>query len=150
MTQNTKVELHEKMVSRLKSRIEQLLFDLEEKRQDINDQSKNSAGDKHEVGRAMAYIEIEKLTQQLELNKKMLFELGEIEFQTSDAVRKGSLIQTNQGFYFASIAFGKLEYKDDTYFAASTSSPLMSRMIGKKVGDSVSFNGAEYSIEAVW
>jgi hypothetical protein len=150
MTQNTKVELHEKMVSRLKSRIEQLLFDLEEKRQDINDQSKNSAGDKHEVGRAMAYIEIEKLTQQLELNKKMLFELGEVDQKASALIAKGSLIETNRGRFFASIAYGKIEHQGDTYFAASTSSPLISSMLGKRLGDLVSFNGVDYKIEAIW
>ena len=115
-----------------------------------NNDTKSSAGDKFETGRAMMQIEIENSTVQL---NKALFnktELSKINIkQTYDKAEFGSLVITNQGSYFISIGIGKLEIANKPYFCISLASPIGKLLHNKKIGDKSNFLNKDFIIEDI-
>lgn len=115
-----------------------------------NNDTKSSAGDKFETGRAMMQIEIENSSVQL---NKALFnktELSKINIkQAYDKVEFGSLVITNQGNYFISIGIGKLEIANKSYFCISLASPIGQILHAKKNGDTATFQNREFIIEEI-
>ena len=115
-----------------------------------NQEDKSSAGDKYETGRAMAQLEIEKASGQLAEANKLKQALEHIHADASGPIVKpGSLVITNQGSYFISIAAGKLTVDGETWFAISASSPLGATLMGRKEGDVVMMMLKEIVVERV-
>ena len=116
----------------------------------LSSETKSSAGDKHETGRAMLQLEMEKAGQQLISIQQMKETLAKIDVvKDSNLARLGSLIETNLGSYFLSISAGKLKTEDTTAFAISTSSPIGKVLLGKKTSDVLSWNGKEINIQKI-
>ncbi len=110
-------------------------------------ETKSSAGDKHETGRAMLQLEIEKASQQLFSIQKMTEILNKINYHIkTDKAKLGSLIITNTGNYFLAISAGVLNVDIEQFFAVSTSSPIGTLLLGKSKGDTFLFNGKEIEI----
>ncbi|MFZ1809051.1 MAG: 3-oxoacyl-ACP synthase [Cyclobacteriaceae bacterium] len=112
-----------------------------------NEETKSSAGDKYETARAMAQLEIEKSTSQLSEAGKLKRLLGEFsgESETSKA-QLGSLIQTNNGWFYISLSAGKVILDDVTYICLSPVSPLGAKMMNLVTGDQFNFNKLDYII----
>lgn len=107
----------------------------------LESETKSSAGDKHETGRAMLQLEMEKASLQLESANKMKETLAKINFHSiSDISRLGSLVITSLGNYFLAISVGKVEISKKVYYAVSMSSPIGKHLLGTKVGDEIHFN----------
>ena len=116
-----------------------------------NNETKSTAGDKHETGRAMMQLEQEKLGNQLVDLESQKNDFDKIDFSISHAaIANGSLVETNKGFFFIASAIGKLEVDQATVFAISKKSPLALILIGLKSNDTVDFNGMKYLIKNHW
>ncbi|MDG1744010.1 MAG: 3-oxoacyl-ACP synthase [Polaribacter sp.] len=116
----------------------------------LQSETKSSAGDKHETGRAMLQLEIEKASQQLKGINQMKITLAKIDvFKQHKIAHLGSIIETNHGNYFLSISAGKLTIYDKNYFAVSTFSPIGKRLLGKKTGEQFTFNGSTTKIVTI-
>ncbi|MGC4020569.1 MAG: 3-oxoacyl-ACP synthase [Cyclobacteriaceae bacterium] len=114
-----------------------------------NEETKSSAGDKYETGRAMAQLEIEKNSAQLLDAKKLKQQLLQLDpNKVTDKIQLGSLVITNQGNFYISIPSGKFTVDDEVYFAISPSSPIAQNLIGLKFGDKFSFNKKEFTIDS--
>lgn len=115
----------------------------------LHSETKSSAGDKHETGRAMLQLEMEKASQQLEVAHAMKTILSRINpIETSEVVKLGSLVFTNQANYYVSVSVGEIKIDATSYYAVSVSSPIGKLLLGKKVGDSFVFN-REIKVEEV-
>jgi len=137
-----KQELVKKLVENLDKRISEIEVAIASAKESRDNESKSSAGDKYETGRAMMQIELENNGRQLEktrLAKQDLLQLDLLEAHS--VVGLGSLIYTNEGTYFISIGFGKLELVEQPYYAISLASPIGQALKNAKVGDRVSFQG---------
>lgn len=111
---------------------------------DLFSETKSSAGDKHETGRAMIQLEMEKSGQQLAVINQMKAVLEKISIEnTSKSICLGSLIITNKANYFLAISAGKITINTIDYFVVSTNSPIGNQLLGKKPGEIISFNTAE-------
>lgn len=118
--------------------------------QDANEETKSSAGDKYETGRAMAQLEIEKNSTQLAEALKQRQVLSQLQLENnSTTVCLGSLVDTQQGNYFLAIPAGKIEIDGITYYAVSPASPIGTILMGLKAGASVTFNKKEIVIRKV-
>ena len=107
-------------------------------------ETKSSAGDKHETGRAMLQLEMEKASQQLSVIIEMKEVLSKIKIEKPSNIScLGSLIFTNKASYFLAISAGKITINSTDYFAISASSPIGKQLIGKKVGNVIAFNQAK-------
>lgn len=116
-----------------------------------NNETKSTAGDKHETGRAMMQLEQEKLGNQLVDLESQKNDFDKIDFSISHtAVTNGSLIETNKGFFLIATAIGKLEVDQTTVFVISKKSPLALILLGLKNNDTVDFNGMKYLIKNHW
>jgi len=116
----------------------------------LQSETKSSAGDKHETGRAMLQLEIEKASQQLKGINEMKITLAKIDvFKQHKIAHLGSIIETNHGNYFLSISAGKLTIYDKNYFAVSTFSPIGKRLLVKKTGEQFTFNGSTTKIVTI-
>jgi transcription elongation GreA/GreB family factor len=117
----------------------------------LQSETKSSAGDKHETGRAMLQLEMEKASLQLESVNTMKETLDKINFHSiSDISKLGSLVMTSSGNYFLAISSGKIEMGKDAYYAVSLSSPIGKNLFGTKQGDEIDFNGKKIKILKVF
>jgi transcription elongation GreA/GreB family factor len=115
-----------------------------------NEETKSSAGDKYETGRAMMQLEIEKNTVQLGETMKLKRMLDEIKIELNSlAVQPGSLVITNQGNFFLAISVGQITIEGAIYTAVSPASPIGMKLLKLKKDESFSFNGKTYSIKEV-
>lgn len=111
---------------------------------DLFSETKSSAGDKHETGRAMIQLEMEKSGQQLAEVQIMQESLSKIDIEKdSKFACLGSLVITTKGTYFLAISVGKVVVEVHEYFVISAQSPIGKQLLGNKVGDFIPFNGAE-------
>ena len=111
-----------------------------------NNETKSSAGDKYETGRAMMQSELDKqamLLQQLLKQKADILKIQKT--KPSEEIGFGSLVLTNQGDYLIAIGIGRV----DKVFAISLASPLGKVFRGLKSGDKVFFQNREYKIKSV-
>lgn len=105
----------------------------------LENESKSSAGDKHETGRAMLHLEMEKTSQQLSVASKMKVILDRIDVgKGTEVIKLGSVIHTDKGSYFLSISAGVVMIKGMEYFAVSPYSPIGTLLLGKKKGSVIS------------
>jgi len=113
-----------------------------------NTETKGSAGDKHETGRAMMHLEKEQHANQLAAHltsKKVLAQINPVE--KHQQVKLGSLVKTNNGIYYLAIAVGKVGVEGEDYFIISPASPIGKLLLNAKVGSELSFNGRKIVLE---
>ena len=116
----------------------------------LSSETKSSAGDKHETGRAMLQLEMEKAGQQLAAVQQMQQTLVKINsLKATNIIALGSIVKTSSAHYFLSISAGKLKGKETEYFAISPSSPIGKLLVGKKAKDSFKWRGEEIKINRV-
>ncbi|MEO6684288.1 MAG: GreA/GreB family elongation factor [Ginsengibacter sp.] len=135
------------MIEERVNSIQKVLTDLKES---AGNETKSTAGDKHEVGLAMLQIEQANTGSQLEdaLNKRNALKMIDPDI-SSDFVINGSLIKTNNGYLFLSTALGKAEVDSEKIIALSPQSPLGQKLLGRKIGERVEINKTEYIIESI-
>lgn len=147
---NTKELLLEQCERYVNTRYETIEKTITSYQKDLNSETKSSAGDKHEIGRAMLQLEMEKAGQQLASIQKMRDILAKIDSsKTSTVANLGAVIYTNNGNYFLSISAGQIEVDKTVFFAISLSSPIGNLLLGKKVGDIIFWNQKEIVIQTI-
>jgi hypothetical protein len=146
--------LKEKTYQTCLTLVQQKIDTLQRNLHDLSDsagnETKRTAGDKHETALAMLQIEQENNSRQLKevLQQKATLEKLDPQMQTATIVR-GSLIHTNKGIFFLSLGLGKLKVEDETVFAVSPDAPLGKLMLMKKAGDVFQFNNISYEFLSV-
>ncbi|SDZ91312.1 3-oxoacyl-ACP synthase [Pedobacter hartonius] len=146
-----KSRLYQRCMDFVLQRIDTAETALKQAQEASNDDTKSSAGDKFETTREM-------MQQDIARNKNLLFDgqqnlqlLSSLENTPSagDTVRNGSLVNTSKGMFYISISAGQLNVEDRQVFAISAASPIGNLLIGKKAGESFSFNQNEYTIQDI-
>ncbi len=116
-----------------------------------NNETKSTAGDKHETGRAMMQLEQEKLGKQLYELEQQFQEFDKIDFSfTSTTISLGSLVETTKGLFLIATSIGKIELSGKTVFVISNKSPLASALIGKSKNDVIHFNTINYNVLGIY
>ncbi len=147
---SVKIKLYELCVAFVEQRIASSQKAIEHAQLAANEETKSSAGDKYETGRAMMQLEIEKQSVQLAEAMKLKHVLSQINPEkTTDTIQSGSLVYTDQGNFYISISAGKLDLEGMTYFAVSPVSPIGALLIGKKSGDAILLNGKTFTIRKI-
>lgn len=147
---SVKIKLYELCVAFVEQRIASSQKAIEHAQLAANEETKSSAGDKYETGRAMMQLEIEKQSVQLAEAMKLKHVLSQINPEkTTETIQSGSLVSTDQGNFYISISAGKLDLEGMTYFAVSPVSPIGALLIGKKSGDAILLNGKTFTIRKI-
>ncbi|WP_204344569.1 3-oxoacyl-ACP synthase [Psychroserpens algicola] len=124
--------------------IQQTISEIQES---LSSETKSSAGDKHETGRAMLQLEREKAGQQLAEIQKLNQILSKIDLsKPSKTIGLGSLVFTTQAHYFIIISAGQLLAQDQQFYAISANTPIAKLLLGKQAGDLITFRNQEFTI----
>lgn len=117
----------------------------------LNSETKSSAGDKHETGRAMIQLEREKLGNQLSQIEKTQRLLYKVPInRNTQSVGLGNLVITDLHSYYIAISAGELKLKDRSIFCISAATPIGQLVLGKSVGEVFQFNGKQATIMAIY
>jgi len=147
---NLKETLYEFCQIFIRDRILRIQFQIKEIQEALSSETKSSAGDKHETGRAMLQLEREKLGQQLLEAEKTKQILASVAIEnTSPNAGLGSLIFTSKGTYFLAISSGAFNKEGADIFCISIQTPIGKLLLGKSAGDSISFNNERITISEI-
>ncbi|NER17244.1 3-oxoacyl-ACP synthase [Spongiivirga citrea] len=139
--QHIKRQLHNKCQEFVTERLQRIQKRIDDIEASLLSETKSSAGDKHETGRAMLQLEREKSGAQLAQVQALLELLTKVNIDnTTTNVGLGSLVITNQANYFIAISAGEIVVDNTTYFAVAANTPIGKLLLGKKVGDEIVFN----------
>lgn len=144
---NTKHQLYHKCEDYIDNRLDTIQNIISDIEQGFRSETKSSAGDKHETGRAMLQLEREKVGQQLAEAQKLQELLKKINTKNqSQIVVLGSVVYTTQFNYFIAISAGKIKIGKEQFYAISPSTPIAKLLLSKEVGNCIEFRTTKFSI----
>jgi transcription elongation GreA/GreB family factor len=146
-----KTSFHTACLAHLQLRLDAARAGMAAAQESSNSETKSSAGDKYETGRAMAQQERDRHAQQLHEAQQLLGALQKINPElASDTVRLGALVDTSLGLFYLSISAGRLTTaQGQVFMAVSPAAPLAAALHGRRAGEEVSFNGKGVRVLAV-
>jgi transcription elongation GreA/GreB family factor len=150
--QETKKYLYQYAQNYVADRITSLKDQIKDLKEDLNAESKSTAGDKHETGRAMMQIELENLGRSLRETELLQETLRKIQNpqQKNSRIALGSLVACEGNWYYLSISAGILPHMGKTFYLVSIQSPVGRQLVGKSKGDKVLLPNGEPEITDVY
>lgn len=117
----------------------------------LQSETKSSAGDKHETGRAMLQLEREKAGHQLAEIEKQKQILQKINIESKhQKVALGSVIKTTQANYFIAVSAGEIVVDKTKYYAISAATPIAQLLLSKGVDDAIIFRDNKFKIKDIF
>ena len=145
-----KQELYNQCLEFVENRFNAIQYSINEIQESLRSETKSSAGDKHETGRAMLQLEREKRGNQLAEIGKVKEALSKIDItKTQNAIAIGSVVYTSKSNYFIAISAGELKFGNENFYSISPSTPIGLLLIGKRPGDSIQFRNQEFIVNKV-
>jgi transcription elongation GreA/GreB family factor len=134
----------------VEDRLKRIKQNIQEIKESLDSETKSSAGDKHETGRAMLQLEREKMGLQLHEAEKMAVILSRISITNrARTVVLGSLVTTSKEEYFLAVSAGEYKNEDESIFCISGGTPIGQLLLGKTIGDVVSHNDEKIRIKKI-
>lgn len=111
----------------------------------VSNETKSTAGDKHDTARSMMQMEQEKMGAQLkDLNHQKSI-LQSIENSQGDKTG-GRIIRTNHGNFFISVFAKPVLINQEEFFPVSAVSPIGKLLLSSKPGATFSLNQKTYKV----
>jgi transcription elongation GreA/GreB family factor len=134
----------------VEERITRIKIEIDLHQASANDETKSSAGDKYETGRAMAQLEIERNSVQLREAEKLKGVLQSIVVERAvHTIVPGSLVTTTRGIFYIAISIGAITLDQQNYFIVSADSPIGKLLLGKQVGQEMVWRNETYGIVSI-
>ncbi|HEX5027150.1 MAG TPA: hypothetical protein VFV68_17845 [Agriterribacter sp.] len=148
MTVQFKQKVYDQFQQLINEKISLIRHTLGELKESGANETKSTAGDKHETALAMLQIEQENARKQLKeaLEQKALFDTVDITVEAK-RISKGSLVKTSKGWLFMSVALGKIVVDGTLVIALSPQSPLGKKLVGLPPSGIAEVNGVTYIVE---
>ena len=115
----------------------------------LTKETKSTSGDKHETGRAMVHLEMEKLENQYVNWQKLTGIASQLEDKEHSKAQAGSLIQASNGWFYLSIGFGQIKFENEVIFCLAPNAPMAQQFLGLSKNEEFSFNGRTFKILSV-
>ena len=145
-----KQQIHAHYIDTINSKILMLQQTLADLKESGSNETKSTAGDKHETALAMLQIEQANTRAQLHEAQEQRSALATINTEViTTKVLPGSYVKTNKGNFYISVALGKLVIDGETVMAISPQSPLGAKLMGRCVHDTVTINTHTYLVESI-
>jgi hypothetical protein len=124
-------------------RVNQALNRMDSLRESLGSEGKSSAGDKHETGRAMVQMEMERAVNDWKLAQALEADLRRRAPAEGPPARWGSWVQTDSGHVLIAAPLGAITTPHGKVHVISAASPLAQALLvpGAMLGDEVHFNG---------
>jgi transcription elongation GreA/GreB family factor len=147
---NLKLELYSQCYNILNSRLELIQSTITDIQRALETETKSSAGDKHQTGRAMLQIEREKTGQQLAEIQRQFEILNKIKPEVrQNTIALGSIVFTSKFNYFLSVSIGELKSKESSFYAISLATPMAKLLVSKLEGETIMFRGELITITKI-
>lgn len=144
---SVKHQLYRKCEDALNRRLEVLQQTISDIQNNLQSETKSSAGDKHETGRAMLQLEREKAGQQLAEIQKQFELLHKINPKTiQSTIALGAVVYTSQANYFLAVSAGEFIADEQHFFAISPATPIGQLLLSKGEGDTIQFRAQKIKI----
>ncbi len=146
-----KEKVHQHYLQVLNNKINLLQAVLADLKEAGANETKSTAGDKHETSLAMIQIEQANKRHQLAqmIAQKAILEKINPAIVAAIVV-VGSLMKTDKGYLFMSVALGKAIVESISITALSAQSPLGRQLLGLKEKDTAIINNMSYYIEKIF
>jgi transcription elongation GreA/GreB family factor len=145
-----KQKVYEYYLQVLNDKLSSLRQVREDLKESSSNETKSTAGDKHETALAMLQIEQANMGAQLQDVREKKAALEKINpMLSSSVIVPGSLVKTDKGYLFISIALGKAIIETNAVIALSPQSPLGQKLMGLSAGDVAEINNNKYVIEMI-
>ncbi|GLB53397.1 hypothetical protein NBRC110019_24380 [Neptunitalea chrysea] len=151
--QKRKIELLASCKTHLIGKLTTLEATLADLKESLFSETKSTAGDKHETGRAMVQLEMEKTGHkvlEVQTDIQTIHKLLNTTQKDTQRVRLGTLVDTNLGTYLIAVSHGILKYEGTSYFVVSAISPVGKALLGANEGDELSFMGKQLVVKNIW
>ncbi len=124
---------------------------LDELKASVQNETKSTAGDKHETALAMLQMEQSQVAKRMldAIDTRKIFLQLDISEQ-HDFIKSGSLVKTSHGYFLLGVALPKISTEGKTILAVSPQSPLGSLLLGKHAGEKIIMNHLEHTIEEIY
>ena len=147
---NIKQQLYNACLEFVEGRLKTIQNTISEIQESLTSETKSSAGDKHETGRAMLQLEREKAGHQLAEIQSVRAQLAKIDVEkSSGAVGLGSVVYTSQFNYFIAVSAGELKAGNEKFYAISPDTPIGKLLIGKVVRGKIAFRDSSFKIDKI-
>ncbi len=137
-------------LEKCRNRVQEIQSAMDSAQDAILNDTKSSMGDKYETSREMAQQEISRLQNQLKQAEIDLDKINYLDLNSSELVRMGSIVQTDQFDYFIAISIGAVKIKEKTIMIISKESPIGNLLFGKKENETVQFNNKTITIQKIY
>lgn len=135
----------------IENRFKTIHNSINEIHESLTSETKSSAGDKHETGRAMLQLEREKAGNQLADIQKTKEAFSKIDTsKTLENVSLGSVVLTSHHNYFIAISAGEIKIDNKLFYAISPNTPIGQLLIGKIIGSDIKFRNQAFKIEDIF
>jgi|688.fasta_scaffold83525_3 hypothetical protein len=144
-----KIELKEKMISIQND----LILNLEKTLNDYNtgaDLDEDNTLDIEDLSHQDEFNDIRNsLSSRYKNAKTDLENLKDMNFDESNSIEKGAIVQLNKLNYVIGIAIPKFKLHDKTYVGISENAPIIKHMKSKNIGESFMFNDKKFVINDI-
>ena len=145
-----KLELYDFCLEFVDNRFQTIQNTIKEIQESLLSETKSSAGDKHETGRAMLQLEREKSGNQLAEIQKLKAILNKVNPEAKHLkIALGTAVYTTQSNYFIAISAGEIVLDSKRFYAISQATPIAKLLISKTVGDEVLFRNTTIRITQI-
>ena len=120
-------------------------------KESLGAESKSSAGDKHETGRAMIHLEQERVQEtvgRLEHMRGVLVQRA-TQGKAIQRVSPGALVETTGPWVLVGVPLGKVQLPDALVLCVGVEAPLAQQWHGAQPGDQVVLGSQELTIQAI-
>jgi transcription elongation GreA/GreB family factor len=147
---SVKLELYDFCLEFVDNHFQLIQNTIKEIQESLLSETKSSAGDKHETGRAMLQLEREKSGNQLAEIQKLKAILNKVNSEAKhQKIALGSVVYTTQSNYFIAISAGEIVLDSKRFYAISQDTPIAKLLISKTVGDEVLFRNTTIRITQI-
>lgn len=112
-------------------------------------ETKSTAGDKHETALAMLQTEQRNVSMQLSEVLQQLSVVKSLDLSFQKNINTGSLVRCGDDYFFISTGAGKITVEGKNIYALSSLSPLGKKLYGLAVNDIAELNNKKYQIDEV-
>ena len=125
--------------------------DLLSLREALGTETKSSAGDKHETGRAMIHLEQARVLEAVNRLEAMRSKLRQYAAAvgTVQRVSPGALVETTGPWVLVGVPLGKMQLPNALVLCVGAEAPLAQQWHGAKPGDQVALGPQKLTIQAI-
>jgi hypothetical protein len=124
---------------------------MEAAQESANNEGKSSAGDKYETGRAMSQIDRDRSAGQMDDAVQDMMKLQSMDAdRLCDQINNGAVVICGEIIYFIATGLGAIDHEGRKVVVLSPMAPLSNYIRGKKMGETVTFNGKSFELTDVF